>query len=181
MRVETGDHPLFQRVYSRHTREATDSGEPEETAVWWTKPQHYPNTHNHKSTQEGYPVLLPQHLIHGQMYAIFDCSFSLTAPLKVEGGYAFTLVCLSVSRISQKVMDGFRRNLVDRLGVCKDKLIRFWLRFGSGYKNILSDSSPLRHRAKTYMKHDISKVVFTDLDKTWWMSWIGDKNETIPF
>ena len=29
----------------------------------------------------------------------------------------FSPVCLSVSRISQKVVNGFERNLVDRLGV----------------------------------------------------------------
>ena len=44
---------------------------------------------------------------------------------------------LSVSKISEKVMDGFGRNFVDRLGwVCeKDELIRFWWR--SGYQNFL--------------------------------------------
>ena len=45
----------------------------------------------------------------------------LPLPPKVDGGYLFTpvclSVCLSVSTISQKVMHGFGRNLVDRLGV----------------------------------------------------------------
>uniref|UniRef100_A0A8C4QU99 Uncharacterized protein n=1 Tax=Eptatretus burgeri TaxID=7764 RepID=A0A8C4QU99_EPTBU len=35
-------------------------------------------------------------------------------------------VCLFLCRISQKVVDRFRRNLVERLGVSKDELIRFW-------------------------------------------------------
>ena len=35
----------------------------------------------------------------------------------VDGGYAFSPVCLSVSSISQNFMDRFGRNLLDRLGV----------------------------------------------------------------
>ena len=46
----------------------------------------------------------------------------LPPPPKVDGGYVFTSVCLSVSRISQKVMDGFIRNLVKWLGVWKGRI-----------------------------------------------------------
>ena len=62
-------------------------------------------------------------------------------PLKVEGGYVFTpaclSICLSVCRISQKVVHGSLWNLVDRLGGEKDKLVRFWWRSESrsGYEN----------------------------------------------
>ena len=41
----------------------------------------------------------------------------LPPPPKADKGNVFTPVCLFLSRICQKGMDGFGRNLVDRLGV----------------------------------------------------------------
>ena len=56
-----------------------------------------------------------------------------------------------ISTISQKVVDGFGRNLVGRLGVWQGRIdsilvkIRIWIRELYNFK---SDSSPLRDRAK---------------------------------
>ena len=56
----------------------------------------------------------------------------LPPPTKVDGGYVFTRVCLSVNRISQKVVDGFGWNLVDRLDVWEGRinwiLVKTWIR-----------------------------------------------------
>jgi len=40
----------------------------------------------------------------------------------VDEDYVFTPVCLFVNWISQKVVDGFRRNLVDSLGVGQGRI-----------------------------------------------------------
>ena len=54
---ETGDRPLFWTGHSRHPPEGIISGSPKETAVWWTTPQHHPNSHFRNLTQEGYPMV----------------------------------------------------------------------------------------------------------------------------
>ena len=70
------------------------------------------------------------------------------------------------STISHNVVDGFGRNLVDTFDVWQGRIvsilvktrIRMWLR---ELFNFLSDSSPLRDRAKkryNTVEHDISKM-----------------------
>ena len=39
-----------------------------------------------------------------------------------EGGWRLFSPRLSVSRMSQKVVDGFGRNVVDKLGVCQGRI-----------------------------------------------------------
>ena len=65
----------------------------------------------------------------------------LPTPPKVDGGYVFTPVCLSVclfdwlfvNKISQKVVDV----VLWRAWVCdEDEMIRFWWRSESGFKSI---------------------------------------------
>ena len=73
-----------------------------------------------------------------------------------DGGYVFTPFCLSVFlyRISQKVVDKFGRNLLDRLGVSEGQIdsilvtIQIRIRMRE-FINFLSDSSPVRVRAET--------------------------------
>ena len=105
----------------------------------------------------------------------------LPLPLKVDRG-CFHL-CLSVSRISQKVMDRFGQTLVDRLGVWLGRIdsisvkIRIWIQ---GFFNFGYDSSPLSDGAKTFIARCLKKLL-TDLDETWWMSWLGDENKPTKF
>jgi len=49
--------------------------------------------------------------------------------------------------------------VVDRLGVDKDELIRFWGRSRFGSDNFFSDSSPLRERVETIYITISQKVV----------------------
>ena len=74
----------------------------------------------------------------------FQYHVDLLPPLmKVDGGYVFTPVCLSVSSTSQKVMDGFGQNLVDRLGAWRGRidsiLVKIWIQIWliSGIQNKL--------------------------------------------
>ena len=66
-----------------------------------------------------FPLFAALHLVRLYLVClgVGDLAYilSLLLPLKVDGDCI--LRCLSVSRISEKVMDGFRRNLVDSLGV----------------------------------------------------------------
>ena len=52
-----GDHPLLGMGHSRHPPEGTASGQPKETAVWWTTPQHHSATLSRNLTRECYPVV----------------------------------------------------------------------------------------------------------------------------
>ena len=74
-------------------------------------------------------------------------------------------VWLFVCRISQKVVGGFGRNLVDTLGVWQGRAdlilvkIRIRIRIRELYSFFLkSDSSPLTDWAKNDISHDISKI-----------------------
>ena len=87
----------------------------------------------------------------------------------------YLFVCMSVcvhkasrfvtiySMISQKVVDGFRRNLVDRLGVSQRRIdsilvkIRIWIWIRELF-NFQSDSSPLSNGAKNDVSNTISKI-----------------------
>ena len=57
-----------------------------------------------------------------------------TSTTKGEGGYVFPPFCLFVYRISQKVVDEFGQNLVDRLDVSQGRIdsilvkIQIWIR-----------------------------------------------------
>ena len=48
---------LIRIGYFRHPPKGSASDEPQETAVWWTTPQHHPDAHYHNLTQEVYPML----------------------------------------------------------------------------------------------------------------------------
>ena len=95
----------------------------------------------------------------------------------MDGGYVFTPVCLfvclsvCVSIISQKVMDRFGGNLVDRLGVRQERmdsiLVKIQIR---EFKNFKSDSSPLKDDAKNDIIALFFKRLWTSYNKTCWMS-----------
>ena len=70
----------------------------------------------------------------------------------MDGGDVITSVCLPVSRISQKVVDEFGRNLVDIHVGHVTRTNCFGFREDL-HRRILNDSSPLRAGAK----NDISK------------------------
>ena len=81
-----------------------------------------------------------------------------------EGGWRFSFhpsvfVCLSVSRISQKVRNGLRWNLMDRLGVWQGQNNYFGEDPDPDTRifSFLSDFSPLKDGAKNDIYHDISK------------------------
>ena len=57
MITETGDHPFLGIGISGTHPKGTASDLPKETAVWWTTPQHHPDTHDRNQTREGYPVV----------------------------------------------------------------------------------------------------------------------------
>ena len=69
--------------------------------------------------------------------------------------------------------------------VCdEEELIQFWWRSesGSGSDNFWSDSSPLRDVAKLiYSIARYLKKLWTNLDETWWTSWVCDKDKFIRF
>jgi len=54
----------------------------------------------------------------------------LPLPPKVDGGDVFTPVCFFVTRISQKFIDRFWQNLVDRLGVWQGRIESILVKIG---------------------------------------------------
>ena len=115
----------------------------------------------------------------------FTISFLISA---TKGGWRLSFhlsVCLSVSvcgRISLKILDRFRRNLVERLGVCRGQ----WWRFRSGYENFFCffnlfftiDKSGQKWHGVRYLKkvrdgfwRQLGRQVGCDKDKliqVWW-------------
>ena len=71
----------------------------------------------------------------------------------------------------------------DRVGAKQGRLdsilveTQIWIRI----QEFLNDSSPLRDGAKNDIQHDVSKSLRWVYDKTWWTSWLGDKNKRIRF
>ena len=57
-----------------------------------------------------------------EVCALPSAPFSFPLPLKVEGRHVSTPVCLPVSRIPQRVMEGLGLNLVDKLGACQGRI-----------------------------------------------------------
>ena len=70
----------------------------------------------------------------------------LPPPPKVNAAYVFIPVCLFVSTISEKVMDGFWRKLVERLRVWQGQadsiLVHVWIEIRpiSGIQNVISSA-----------------------------------------
>ena len=87
------------------------------------------------------------------------------------------------SMISQKVLDGFTWNLMDRLGVWQGRIdsilmkIQIRIRIWKLFKWFFTIE---RWSQKLCIAWDLKKL-WTSCDKTRWMSWFGDKNKPIRF
>ena len=69
-------------------------------------------------------LLLVIHIITSKVSTVITSATEGGRRLRFHPFVCF--VCLPVSRISQKDVDGFGRILVDRLGGDEEKLIGFW-------------------------------------------------------
>ena len=104
---------------------------------------------------------------------------SFPPPPKVGRGDVFLL---SVSKMSQKVVDVFRRYLETGWVCDEHQLIRFWWRSESENLNFfqkwfftIEGLGQKRERARYY------KMLWTSYDKTQWMILFGDKNKPFRF
>ena len=106
------------------------------------------------------------------------CMVGLTVQIMTFSHLSLS-VCLSVSRISHKVGDGFRLNLVNSLGVCVTRTN--WLDFGEDLapRIFFNDSSPLRDGTKNDMLHDILKSCGHFTTKPG--GWVGEVTRTNRF
>ena len=100
---------------------------------------------------------------------------------------AVLVVCLSVSRMSQKQEQdicGIWMNSDETYWmslVCdKDKLFIFWWRSESGHSNFKCFFTIKKFGQNRYIARYFKKL-WAGYDKTWWMSWEGDKNKPIRF
>ena len=99
----------------------------------------------------------------GEGWHALRCSGMLVTSA-TEGGWRLRIhpclcVCLSVSRMSQKVMDRFGQNLVERMSVWHERTVWILLRMPIWIltREFSRDSSLLRFMATNDTQHDISK------------------------
>ena len=107
-----------------------------------------------------------------KVFKICICHFP--PPPKVNGGYVFTHVCLSVceQNMSKKIQTASNETSSTAWQYDEDKLIRFWWRSASGYENFSSDSIHHWEMGPKPIESTIFQKVVEAL-------WGGDKHKPI--
>ena len=118
---------------------------------------------------------------------LYDIHFTLYLIVSMLGDQSpptglFFSVCLYVYRMSQKVVDGFGWNFVDRVGVWQGWTDWILVKIRIRLLEFLHYS--ILHHWEMGLNQYIArylKKLSTDSDKTWRIVWVYDKNKLIRF